>query len=307
MGKILLFYKYVHIQSPKRVMKWLKKVCGDLCFKGRILLANEGINGTLGGSQENTERFKKIMEEHPLFGTIDYKESAGSADCFPRMQITVRDTVVNLGVDPQELTSQEGGKHLTPDEVHALIKQNPDDLVILDTRNDYEWKVGHFKGAIKPDIKHFRDFPEYVDKHLDEYKDKQVLMYCTGGIRCERATAYLNKKGITKQVYQIKGGIHRYAEKYPDGFFRGKNYVFDGRVAVKINDDILGECGICTAKCDDYINCLNAKCNKHFICCTSCKQEFVGTCSEQCKQLVTENKVKTRPEFKKTSACNINK
>src|SRR5436189_74799 len=105
---------------------------------------------------------------------------------------------------------------------------------------------------------------ENLDENIDTFKDKQVLMYCTGGIRCERASAYLNEKNIAKKVYQMDGGIHRYVEQYPDGFFRGKNYVFDGRVSVRINDDVLGSCAICKTACDDYYNCLNAFCNKHF-------------------------------------------
>ena len=128
------------------------------------------------------------------------------------------------------VTAKNGGKHLTPEETHNLIAQKPNDLVILDARNDYEWRIGAFEGAIKPDIEHFRQFPKFVDDNLEQFKDKQVLMYCTGGIRCERASTYLKEKGVAKNVYQILGGIHRYAEQYPDGFFRGKNYVFDDRI-----------------------------------------------------------------------------
>ena len=129
---------------------------------------------------------------------------------------------------------------------------------------------------------------------MDEYKDKEVLMFCTGGVRCERATAYLNQKKVAKKVYQIEGGIHRYTEKYPDGFFRGKNYVFDSRIAMKVNGDILGACDLCKTPCDDYTNCLNALCNKHFICCKECLNSFNGTCGAQCADLVTNNKVHVR-------------
>ena len=121
-------------------------------------------------------------------------------------------------------------------------------------------------------------------------------MYCTGGIRCERATAYLNTKGVAKQIFQLKGGIHRYAEQYPNGFFRGKNYVFDNRITTAVNNDILGACSICTITCDDYINCLNALCNKHFICCLACKEKLNSTCSSQC-QLLSEKKAPQRPLF----------
>ena len=151
----------------------------------------------------------------------------------------------------------------------------------------------------EPDINHFRELPEYIDTHLDQFKDKQVLMYCTGGIRCERASAYLKSKNIAKQVYQIEGGIHRYVEQYPDGFFRGKNYVFDNRITLKVTDDILGTCLICTTLCDNYTNCLNAKCNKHFICCDPCLNKLNNTCNTVCHDFVGHNKVNKRPTLKK--------
>ena len=136
-------------------------------------------------------------------------------------------------------------------------------------------------------------------------------MYCTGGIRCERASAYLNLKGVAKQVYQIEGGIQRYIEQYPDGYFRGKNYVFDGRVTVKVNADILSTCELCSTTCDEYRNCLNASCNKHFICCQSCSIKYGNACSIQCQELLATGAVKPRPmrhriELPSTeSSCNV--
>ena len=175
--------------------------------------------------------------------------------------------------------------------------------MILDARNNYEWVIGKFENAITPPIENFRDLPEYLEQNLDQFKDKQVLMYCTGGIRCERASAYLNEKNVAKKVYQLQGGIHRYVEQYPDGFFRGKNYVFDGRISVKINDDILASCTICNVACDDYHNCLNALCNEHFIACIACVEKLANTCSEKCQILLAENKVQERPAFNKS--CTI--
>jgi len=297
MGTIILFYKYVEIPQPKRFAKWQTKICQELNLKGRVLIAQEGINATLGGSTESIERYKAIMRAHELFGDIDFKENSGSAEDFPRLRVATRPTIVNLGIDPRELTAKDGGKHLTPAQVHELIGSKPADLVILDARNTVESAVGKFTGAITPEIRYFREFPEYIDNNLELFKDKQVLMYCTGGIRCERASAYLNSKNIAKEVFQVEGGIHRYAEQFPDGYFRGKNYVFDNRIATKVNDDILGSCMLCAAPCDDYVNCLNALCNKHFICCTSCKTSYGNTCSAGCQQLVAEKKAPTRPEF----------
>lgn len=306
MNKIILFYKYISIEYPKQVMKWQQELCKSLELKGRILISHEGINGTLGGSIDHLNAYKNAMDAHELFSDIDFKESDGGPECFPRLSVKVRNEAVSLGIPYDQLTPRNAGQHLNAQETHQLLTEKPEDLVVLDARNNYEWAIGKFEGAITPDIENFRDLPSYLDENLEQFKDKQVLMYCTGGIRCERASAYLNEKNVAKKVYQINGGIHRYTEEYPDGFFRGKNYVFDGRIAVKINDDILGSCAICNQACDDYYNCLNALCNKHFICCAPCIERLNKTCSETCKALIAENKVQQRPEFNKTF-CTIEK
>jgi len=304
MSKIILFYKYVNLISPKRVLKWQKKICEELGLKGRIILAHEGINATLGGSIQNLERYKEIMNASPEFGGIDYKESEGGAESFPRLRIVVKDEIVNFQADPIATDLKNTGVHLPPTQAHELLKQKPKDLVILDGRNYFEARIGKFTDAITPEISHFRDFPKYIDEHADEFKDKQVLMYCTGGIRCERASAYLKSKGVAQEVYQIEGGIHRYVEQFPDGFFRGNNYVFDNRVAVKVNDDILGQCDVCEMPCDEFTNCLNASCNKHFIGCDACITKLQNTCSLTCMELVATSAVKKRPAIQR-SACQL--
>lgn len=295
MGKLTLFYKYVSIQYPKQILKWQTKICQELDLKGRIILAHEGINATLAGQDASIDSYIKLMNEHPLFGNIDFKNCEGDANYFPRLRIVIKDEIVHLGIDPEKLTVAQGGKHLTPAQVHELIKNKPEDLIILDTRNNYESRIGTFTNAIVPDIKSFREFPEYIEKNLEQFKDKQVLMFCTGGVRCERATGVLNVKGIAKEVYQIEGGIQRYTEQFPDGYFRGKNYVFDGRVSVRINDDILSSCDLCSTPCDDYNNCLNASCNKHHISCQACRATYKGACSQQCMDLLDQGKVAKRP------------
>lgn len=291
---VLLFYKYVQIEYPKQIHKWLAQLCANFGFKGRIILGTEGINATLGGSVERVERFKEIISAHPLFGNIDFKQSPGSAEDFPRMQIKVRTEIVTLGIPPEELITTDGGKHLTPAQTHDLISKKPHNLVILDARNMVEWKVGAFEGAIKPNIEQFRQLPDYIKAHADDFAGKQVLMYCTGGIRCERASAVVKKYTNAQEVYQIEGGIHRYVEQFPDGYFRGKNYVFDGRVAVRVNDDVLAHCELCQKPSDDYANCRNVQCNKHFISCDPCIKAYEMTCSNTCKELVTAGSVRVR-------------
>jgi predicted sulfurtransferase len=294
MGKILLFYKYVHITYPKQILKWQKKLCESLGLKGRIILAHEGINATVGGTEQATDAYKKAMEEHELFQNIDFKESDGGADYFPRLRIVIKDEIVHLGLDTEAYTPENGGIHLTPEQTHELLCQKKEDLIILDARNNYESRIGTFENAITPDIDNFRDFPEYVDAHKEMFKDKEVLMFCTGGIRCERATTYLKSKKIAKEVYQIEGGIHRYAEEFPDGYFKGKNYVFDGRVSVSVTDDILTSCDGCDKVYDEYSNCINASCNKRIIMCPDCITKYINTCGDECAEKVQGGHVPIR-------------
>lgn len=301
MNIILLFYKYVPIESPVTIMRWQKKLCSELGLTGRIIIAEQGVNGTLEGSVESTQIYKKTMLEHPLFGGIDFKEAESSGSSFPRMRIVVKSEIVNTGLQSHQGKLENTGIHLTPTQAHELIASKPENLVIFDARNTCESAIGAFTGAIKPEIDTFRSLPTYIDEHLDTFKGKQVLMYCTGGIRCERATAYLKEQGVAEKVYQIEGGIHRYVEQFPEGYFRGKNYVFDGRIAVKVNDDILGSCALCKKACDDYHNCLNARCNDHFICCKECMDTYSLCCSAACAQALTTGTVQARPVFAKSA------
>lgn len=308
MEKILLYYKYVDIQNPQAIMDWQRQLCQSLGLKGRILIAHEGINGTLGGKIESLEAYKQTMSEHEYFADIDFKESEGGADHFPRLMIKVKNEIVRMGIDSRVISYKDGGKHLTPAEAHALIASKPEDLIILDGRNNYEARVGVFQDAVIPDIATFREFPKYIDENAEQFKDKKVLMYCTGGVRCERASAYLKTKNVAKEVYQIEGGIHRYLEQFPDGYFRGKNYVFDGRISMQTNTDVLASCDICSASYDDYTNCINAQCNKLIIICPDCTTQYQYTCSETCYKLVQEKQVNVRAIPAKTNrptACTL--
>lgn len=302
MGKILLYYKYVKLEMPEAIAKWQKRLCEKLGLTGRIIIATEGINGTIGGSDEATQAYIDAMNAHESFGGIDFKEAPGDERYFPRIRVLIKKEIVNLGIDPDELTTADGGKHLTPEQAHELLNKKPEDLVIIDTRNDYETRIGTIPGSMRPDKRYFREFPEYIDNHVDELKDKTVLMMCTGGIRCERASAYVNKKGVAKEVYQIEGGIHRYIEKFPDGHFRGSNYVFDGRISHRANDDILSTCDMCETPCDYYTNCINARCNKLFLGCPECIIKAQECCSKPCADLVAAGKVNTRKKLARIAA-----
>ncbi len=305
MHSIILFYKYVMLEHPNQICNWQKSLCQELHLKGRIILAREGINGTLGGPREQLEQYKKIMSAHPLFADIDYKESHNVGDHFPRLRVVVKKEIVYLGLDPETFTAQNAGIHLEPAHAHELITKQPDNLIIIDCRNKAESAIGRIENAIIPDTNYFRDFPAYVDNHLNEFKDKQILMYCTGGVRCERASAYIKAKGVAQEVYHIKGGIHRYVEEFPNGFFKGKNYVFDGRTAVKITDDVLGSCSICHNAWDEYTNCLRAACNRHYIGCSDCIQKLENTCSIACCTLIKQGAAAKRPPVFKNYSVSL--
>ncbi len=297
MGKILLFYKYVEIENPQELANWQKKLCESLGLKGRIILATEGINATLGGSLEATESYKATMEAHPLFGGIDFKESEGDERYFPRLRVMIKQEIVRLGIDPKELSFKDTAPYVTPQQAHDILNNPPKNLVMIDTRNDYEVAIGTFTGALNPNTRYFRDFPAYIDNNLEQFKDKEVLMFCTGGVRCERASAYLAKKNVASKVMHIQGGIHRYVEQFPDGHFRGSNYVFDARIEQPINQDVLSVCSICNDATNHYVNCRNAQCNKQFLCCLPCEQKLQECCSTTCFELVTAQKVivRTKP------------
>lgn len=300
-NKIILFYKYIDIVNPIAICDWQRELCQKLDLKGRILIAPEGINATVGGKPEQVDSYITAMRTHELFHDIDFKESFANGACFPKLKVKVRKEIVNLGIDTQKVRACDGGKHITPQQAHELITNKTNDLVILDARNAFEARIGKFVDAIVPNIEYFRELPEYLDNNEDLFRNKKVLMYCTGGIRCERASAYLKSKNIAKEVYQINGGIHRYIEAYPDGYFRGKNYVFDGRVSVRVNDNILSQCEWCKKACDDYINCVNVKCNKHFILCIDCQQYMQNSCSQACFMLLYNNQVQQRSIPAKTA------
>jgi predicted sulfurtransferase len=308
MNKIIIFYKYITIENPQQICSWQRTVCEQLNLKGRILIATEGINATVGGAPHQVDQYVALVKEHPLFSDVDFKESyTHSGEPFPKLKVKVRPEIVRLGIDPELYKASEGGTHLSPRETHKLLSSKPDNLVILDARNEFEARVGKFTDAIVPDIENFRDLPEYIVKNEHLFKDKQVLMYCTAGVRCERASAYLKAHTKAQEVYQLEGGVHKYVEEFPDGHFRGKNYVFDGRVTVRITDDILSNCINCTIACDDYINCVNVQCNKHCILCLACRDIMKDCCSNRCLELVANAHVQSRTIPAKTSEpCKVN-
>lgn len=306
MYMIVLFYKYTEINNPTALIAWHREFCTPRGIKGRIFIATEGINATLGGPDAAIEEYCTALSTRPEFKeqVIDFKYSAGDAHAFPRLKVVPKAQLVNFGVTI-DLTTTPGGTHVTPTQAHELIKNNPGDLVVFDIRNSYETIVGTFTNAITPQIKYFRDLPRAIEEHADTLRNKRVLMCCTGGIRCEKGSAYLKQQNIAQEVYQLEGGIHRYLEQYPDGYFRGSNYVFDERVVLPSTNTIISTCARCATACNSMINCLNALCNKQFVVCDPCRITSGDCCSVPCDTLVAHAAVPVRAAQRAPVACSL--
>ena len=257
---VLLWYKYVAIDDVDSIVVWAQGLAARLGLLGRILLATEGVNGTLSGPSLAVCEFIAEMSAHSLFGGIDWKTSVHRPDCghrlpFPDLLVKQVKEIVSLGGRAVDIDPAQGGRHLTPEQFHQAIAANSgseDQVVLVDVRSTYEHAIGHFEGAVRPDMKEFSAFPSFVDRHADQWRGKKVLMYCTGGIRCEKASAYVKSCGV-EDVSQLSGGIHRYLEAFPDGgHFKGKNFVFDQRVAIASqNATVVGHCVNCTTAYDE--------------------------------------------------------
>lgn len=292
MQKILLYYKFTPLSDPEAVRLWQRTLCEKLNLKGRILISKHGLNGTVGGNIEDLKAYAKATKEYAPFKGIAFKWSDGTGKDFPRLSIKVRDEIVAFGA-AEELEVDEngvvgGGVHLKPEEVHKLVEERGEDVVFFDGRNAYEAKVGKFKNAVVPDVRTSKDFiKEIEDPKYDDIKDKPVVTYCTGGIRCEILSSLMKKRGF-KEVYQMDGGIVKYGEKYADeGLWEGSLYVFDDRMGVKFSDKAtdIGECTHCQSKTSNYENCANVACNDLVLICENCKTSK-DTCSVACAEII---------------------
>lgn len=283
MYTILLYYKYVAIPNAEQFAYQHLQFCKELGLKGRILVAKNGINGTVGGTPEQCEAYMKAMHANPLFAGMEFKTSTHAGPAFQKIFVRYRPELVTMQYPEVLDPNIDGAQYIEPAELNALYDSG-EDFLIIDMRNDYEAKIGRFKNAVTLPMQNFKQLPEIVDAHLDKFKDKKIITYCTGGIRCETATALLKKKGF-KNVRQLHGGVHVYGQQFPDTNWEGKLYVFDERVAVPINKNhkILATCMHCNIACDDYINCINAECNDRIILCADCRKKWNHACSEACK------------------------
>ncbi len=266
---VILFYKYVTISAPEAFAAEQRALCVSLGLKGRLLIAAEGINGTLAGPAEAIDEYVNALHRDPRFAKVEMKRSAGDVQTFPKLVVKVRREIVTLGL-PELPPSQ--ANQLTPAEWKRMLEEDPE-VVLLDVRNRFESDAGQFANAVACEIENFRDLPDYVER-LEPLKEKKVLMYCTGGIRCEKASALLQSRGF-ERVFQLHGGIVTYQEQFGNEHWQGECFVFDQRMTVKVDDGLvqIGRCAHTGRPTSRFVNCLHDPCHKLFILAEETEQE----------------------------------
>jgi UPF0176 protein len=291
MPKIILYYGFAPVADPDALRLWQSALCESLNLRGRILISKHGINGTLGGEMDDLKKYVKKTREYPGFKEIDFKWADGTGDDFPRLSIKVRNELVTFGV-PDEIKVDEngvvgGGKHLSPKQVHDLVEKRGEDVVFFDGRNAYEAKIGRFKNAVVPNVRTTKDFLREIESgKFDNLKDKPIVTYCTGGIRCEILSTVMKNRGF-KEVYQIAGGIVRYGETFGNqGLWEGSLYTFDGRMKVDFEEGtkIIGECDLCGSPTNTFENCAEPSCHFLYLLCANCSAHSAEIeCSHQAR------------------------
>jgi UPF0176 protein len=281
--KVILYYGFTPLHDPDAILLWQRTLCENLGLRGRILISTHGINGTLGGDMSALKKYVKQTKQYPGFKHIDFKWSDGTGHDFPRLRVRVRDEVVSFGA-PGELAVDEhgvvgGGVHLKPAEVNQLVEERGDEVVFFDGRNAFEAKIGKFRNAIVPDVKTTRDFVGELESGKYDYlKDRPIVTYCTGGIRCEVLSSVMKNRGFS-EVYQIEGGIVRYGEAFADrGLWEGSLYVFDSRMNHEFSDEakVIGVCERCEEPTSKFYNCANLACRKLILLCDTCTADNVS-------------------------------
>lgn len=282
------FYKYVLINDPQKFRDDFYRTGDSMGLYGRIYVSSEGINGQASILKENLRYFREWIDSMPEFAGMRFNfaiEDDGKS--FYKLIIKTRSKIVADGIDDPAFNPTDLGKHLSALEFNT-ITQNPE-TIVLDMRNHYEFEVGHFENAIHPDADTFREALQKAETLLADKKDKPLVMYCTGGIRCEKASAYFKYKGF-QEVYQLNGGIIQYARDIKaqnlDNKFRGKNFVFDERLGEKISEEIISKCHQCGKPADTHINCVNESCHLLFIQCDECKEKYHSCCSSECVERI---------------------
>lgn len=285
------FYEYYQLNNPEIFRNHLFVAWNELDVLGRIYVANEGINAQLSVPAPKFEAFKAHLDSISFLNGIRLNIAVEQYNkSFLKLKVKVRKKILADGLTDDSFDVTNKGKHLKAKEFNEIISQ--DDTILIDMRNHYETEIGHFEGAITPDVDTFRDsLPEIVKDYVEDNKeDKNIVMYCTGGIRCEKASAYFKHLGA-KKVFQLEGGIIEYVrqvkEEGVDNKFIGKNFVFDDRMAERVSDDVISNCHQCGEPCDTHVNCANVHCNLLFIQCKACNEKMENCCTDSCKTIVS--------------------
>ncbi|MCA1028152.1 MULTISPECIES: oxygen-dependent tRNA uridine(34) hydroxylase TrhO [Cytobacillus] len=283
--RVLLYYKYVTIEHPEAFSKHHLKACRELGLKGRILVAKEGINGTVSGTVEQTNAYIDMMKNDNRFSDMVFKIDETNGHAFKKMHVRPRKEIVTLKLEDDLNPNEITGKYLEPKAFFEAMQA--EDTVVIDARNDYEYDIGHFRGAIRPDVEAFRDLPDWIREHKDQLSGKKILTYCTGGIRCEKFSGWLVREGF-EDVNQLHGGIVTYGKdpEVQGELWDGQCYVFDERISVPINQKehtIVGKDYFTGESCERYVNCANPECDKRFMTTEENEHKYLRSCSDECR------------------------
>lgn len=299
--QVLLYYRYVPIPDPPAYLESHRRLCEELDLRGRIIIGSEGINGTVSGTQKNTELYMEAMRADPLTAEIEFKIDSSEGHVFPKLSVKVRREIVTLGlpdeadIDPNQLT----GGRLSPREFYEAMQE--EDVVVIDGRNDYEAELGRFKNALCPPIRNFRNFPAWLEENTPKLRGRKILTYCTGGIRCEKLSGFIRKAGFD-QVYQLDGGIVKYGKdpEVQGRDFEGLCYVFDERVGVEVNHTetrkVITRCRHCGVEEARYGNCRWPDCNEQIFVCPACRENKGLFCGEACRSAATGAGIALNPD-----------
>ncbi len=280
--QVLLFYAYLYIDNPAQLASDVRALAEHYRLMGRVIVAEEGINATLEGTLEESEAFVSAFMQDERFSEMQIKRSVGTGESFPKLSVKVRKEIVGTHFPLEEADPRvRTAPRLKPEELKQWYEQGRE-FVVVDMRNSYEFASGRFKNSIDPGLEASRDLPQALQK-LEPLKHKTVLTVCTGGVRCEKMSAYLQSHGF-EDVYQLDGGIHSYMEKYPGADFEGTLYTFDNRLTMDFGGprEIVGTCHHCGGKTERYINCAKIGCHVHILVCTTCLPEGVAGYCKDC-------------------------
>ncbi|MDP1803463.1 MAG: rhodanese-related sulfurtransferase [Bacteroidota bacterium] len=286
--KTISFYRYVSIPNPQELRDELFKTWSVWHCFGRIYIAHEGINAQMSVPTQHWNDFVKHVYSLSYFKDVPFKHAVdGNGKSFYKLVIKVKEKIVADGINDPKFDPAKTGTYLNAEEFNKAL-EDPDTIVV-DMRNHYESEVGKFEGAFTPDADTFREELPLVIDHLAGQENKKILMYCTGGIRCEKASAYFKYKGF-KDVNHLHGGIIQYAKEVKEqgleSKFKGINFVFDERIGERITDDVLSECHQCGTPCDTHVNCKNDDCHLLFIQCQACAEKMKGCCTPECVDII---------------------